>query len=44
MGVFVCLYGGFTSHCKFFYRYGDVNITGEGLQILTYIKLIAIEQ
>ena len=33
--VFVCL--GFSSHSRdIFHSYGDVTITGEGLQILTY--------
>ena len=33
--MFVC---GFTSHLRIFYSYGDITITGEGLQILTYIR------
>ena len=27
---------GFSFHSRIFYSYGDVTITGEGLQILTY--------
>ena len=38
---FVC----FSSHSRIFHSYVDVNIAGEGLQILTYIfsALVAIE-
>ena len=34
--MFVCLNFGFSSHSRIFHSYGDVTITGEGLQILTY--------
>ena len=34
--MFVCL--GFSSHSRIFHSYGDVTITGEGLQILTYAR------
>ena len=37
----VCFYffvWGFSSHSKIFHSYGDVTITGKGLQILTYIR------
>ena len=33
--MFICLWG-FTSHSRIFHSYGDVTITGEGLQILTH--------
>ena len=29
---------GFSSHSRIFQSYGDVNITGDGLQILTYAR------
>ena len=29
---------GFSSHSRIFYSYGDVTITGEGLQISTYAQ------
>ena len=32
----ICLFGVFLSHWKIFHSFGDVNIAGEGLQILTY--------
>ena len=36
---FACLFvWGFTSHSRFFHIYGDVTITGEGLQMLTYAR------
>ena len=35
--MFVCI-GFFFSHSRFFHSYGDVTITGEGLQILTYAR------
>ena len=41
------VYLGFSSHSSIFHSFGDVNITGEGLQILTYIVSsapMAIEQ
>ena len=39
---YVC---GSSSHSRIFHSYGDVTITGEGLQILTYSSaLMAIEQ
>ena len=34
--VFFCLFGGFTSHSRILHLYGDITITGEGLQILTW--------
>ena len=33
--LFVC---GFSSHLRIFHTYGDVTISGEGLQILTYAR------
>ena len=35
---------GFSAHLKTFHFYGDVTMTGEGLQILAYLALMAIEQ
>ena len=29
---------GFSSHSRMFHSYGDVTMTGEGLQILTYTR------
>ena len=36
--TFVFFLWGFTSHSIIFQSYGDVTITGEGLQILTYAR------
>ena len=37
--LFVCLFvWGFSSHSRMFHSYGDVTITDEGLQILTYAR------
>ena len=37
MSSFLCLFEGFfLSHSRTFHSYGGINITGEGLQILTY--------
>ena len=36
MFLFVCL--GSSSHTKFFHSYGNVTLTGEGLQIFTYVQ------
>ena len=41
---YVCL--GFSSHSRIFRSHGDVSITGEGLQILTYawqLRLLSSE-
>ena len=36
---FFCFVWGFNFvHCKIFHSYGDVTISGERLQILTYVK------
>ena len=36
-GLFVCLFvRSFSSQSRIFHSFGDVTITGEGLQILTY--------
>ena len=37
---YICLfiYGGFSSHSRIFHSYGDVTITCEGLQILSYAR------
>ena len=36
--MFVCLFvWGFSSHSRIFHSYGDANMTGEGLEILTYV-------
>ena len=36
---FVCFFvWGFSSDMRIFHSYGDVTITGEGLQILTYTR------
>ena len=42
-GIFVCLFvcvfvWGFTSHLRIFHSCGNVTITDEGLQILTYTR------
>ena len=38
---FVCLFvWDFTSHLRIFHSYGDVTITGEGLQILTLFWIL----
>ena len=37
--LFVCLFGWcFTSHSKNFHSFGDITMTGEGLQILTFAR------
>ena len=37
--LFVCLFfWHFSSHSRIFHSYGDINMTGEGLQILTYAQ------
>ena len=37
--MFLCLFNwSLSSHSKIFHSYGDVTITGEGLQILTYAR------
>ena len=37
--LFACLFvWGLTSHSRIFHSYGDVTITDEGLQILTYVR------
>ena len=36
--------GGGLSQSKIFHSYGDVTMTGEGLQILTYLGTMAIDQ
>ena len=36
MQLFVCLLG--VNHSRFFYWYGDVTVTSEGLQIFTYAR------
>ena len=39
LGLFVCLFiWVFSSHSRIFHLYGDVTITGEGLQILTHAR------
>ena len=38
--MFCLLVWGFSSHSKFFHSYGDVTMTGEGLQIFTYGRQI----
>ena len=35
---FFCFVWGFSSHSRIFHSYGDVTITNEGLQILTYAR------
>ena len=35
---FVLFFGGISSHLRIFHSFGDVTITGEGLQILTYAR------
>ena len=36
---FVCLFiWAFSSHSRIFHSYGDVTITGEGLQIVTFTR------
>ena len=34
--VIVCLFWDFSSHSRIFHSFGDIPITSEGLQILTY--------
>ena len=36
--LYVCLFGVYRPTREFFHSYGDVTITGEGLQILTYAQ------
>ena len=37
--MFVCLFVlGFSSHWRIYHSYGDITITAEGLQILTYAR------
>ena len=38
LGFFFIVVGGLSSHSRIFPSYGDVTITGEGLNILTYAR------
>ena len=37
-----CFWGLFSSHSRIFHSYGDVNIAGEGLQILIYARFFGM--